>query len=323
MLEFKLENIESKSDNREWDIAIVGGGPAGLGAAIYAARSLRKTVVFEKSAIGGQIATTDEVDNYPGLRAKGPELAERFEKHARDFGAEIIFAEVLSIKRENGIFILQTTEGDHTAKAVIWAAGAEPKKLGVPGEKELTGRGVSYCAVCDGAFFKGKRVAVIGGGDSAFTEGLYLLNMVGKLYLIHRRDEFRAQRYYVEQLKSHPNAEILTNKVVIEFVGDRFLKGLRLKDTKTGEESFLEVDGAFIYIGLRPVNDPIKDYVDLDERGFALVGEDTKTKTPGLFVAGDGRVKPLRQLVHALADGATAAIMADEYIRHLESVKVA
>jgi thioredoxin reductase (NADPH) len=307
---------------RSWDIAIVGGGPAGLCAGIYAARSMRKTVIFEKGVIGGQIATTADVDNYPGLRATGPELAQRFEEHARDFGAEIIFAEVLSLRKEGEIFVLETTEGEHTAKAVIWAAGAEPKKLNVPGEREFTGRGVSYCAVCDGAFFKGKRVAVIGGGDSAFTEGLYLLNMVGELYLIHRRDEFRAQRFYVEQLKANPKAKIITNTVVEEFVGDKFLKGLRLRNVKTGEESFLEVDGAFIYIGLRPVNDPIKDYVDLDENGFALVGEDTKTKTPGLFVAGDGRVKPLRQLVHALADGATAAIMADEYIRHLESVGV-
>jgi len=308
--------------SRSWDIAIVGGGPAGLGAGIYAARSMRKTVIFEKGVIGGQIATTADVDNYPGLRATGPELAQRFEEHARDFGAEIIFAEVLSLRKEGEIFVLETTDGEHTAKAVIWATGAEPKKLNVPGERELTGRGVSYCAVCDGAFFKGKRVAVIGGGDSAFTEGLYLLNMVGELYLIHRRDEFRAQRFYVEQLKANPKAKIITNTVVEEFVGDKFLKGLRLKNVKTGEERFLEVDGAFIYIGLRPVNDPIKDYVDLDENGFALVGEDTKTKTPGLFVAGDGRVKPLRQLVHALADGATAAIMADEYIRHLESVGV-
>jgi thioredoxin reductase (NADPH) len=283
---------------------------------------MRKTVIFEKGVIGGQIATTADVDNYPGLRATGPELAQRFEEHARDFGAEIIFAEVLSLRKEGEIFVLETTDGEHTAKAVIWAAGAEPKKLNVSGERELTGRGVSYCAVCDGAFFKGKRVAVIGGGDSAFTEGLYLLNMVGKLYLIHRRDEFRAQRFYVEQLKANPKAKIITNTVVEEFVGDKFLKGLRLRNVKTGEESFLEVDGAFIYIGLRPVNDPIKDYVDLDENGFALVGEDTKTKTPGLFLAGDGRVKPLRQLVHALADGSTAAIMADEYIRHLESVGV-
>jgi len=307
---------------RSWDIAIVGGGPAGLCAGIYAARSMRKTVIFEKGVIGGQIATTADVDNYPGLRATGPELAQRFEEHARDFGAEIIFAEVLSLRKEGEIFVLETTEGEHTAKAVIWAAGAEPKKLNVPGEREFTGRGVSYCAVCDGAFFKGKRVSVIGGGDSAFTEGLYLLNMVGELYLIHRRDEFRAQRFYVEQLKANPKAKIITNTVVEEFVGDKFLRGLRLRNVKMGEESFLEVDGAFIYIGLRPVNDPIKDYVDLDENGFALVGEDTKTKTPGLFVAGDGRVKPLRQLVHALADGATAAIMADEYIRHLESVGV-
>jgi thioredoxin reductase (NADPH) len=308
--------------SRIWDIAIVGGGPAGLGAAIYASRSMRKTVIFEKGVIGGQIATTADVDNYPGLRATGPELAQRFEEHARDFGAEIIFAEVLSLRKEGEIFVLETTDGEHTAKAVIWATGAEPKKLNVPGERELTGRGVSYCAVCDGAFFKGKRVAVIGGGDSAFTEGLYLLNMVGELYLIHRRDEFRAQKFYVEQLKANPKARIITNTVVEEFVGDKFLRGLRLRNVKTGEESFLEVDGAFIYIGLRPVNDPIKDYVDLDENGFALVGEDTKTKTPGLFVAGDGRVKPLRQLVHALADGATAAIMADEYIRHLEGVGV-
>ncbi len=298
-----------------WDIAIVGGGPAGLGAAIYASRSMRKTVVFEKGVIGGQIATTADVDNYPGIRATGPELAQRFEEHAREFGAEIIFAEVLSLKKQGEIFVLETTEGEHTAKAVIWAAGAEPKKLNVPGERELTGRGVSYCAVCDGAFFKGKRVAVIGGGDSAFTEGLYLLNMVGELYLIHRREEFRAQKFYVEQLRANPKAKIITNTVVEEFVGDKFLKGLKLRNVKTGEESFLEVDGAFIYIGLRPVNDLIKEYIDLDENGFALVGEDTKTKTPGLFVAGDGRIKPLRQLVHALADGATAAIMADEYIR--------
>jgi len=292
-----------------------------LTAALYAGRSLRKAVVFEKLSIGGQIAVTDEVDNYPGIPSiKGPELAKRIEDHAKKFGAKIVFAEVQKLRKEGeGKFVLETTDGEFRAKAVIWATGAEPRKLGVPGEKEFTGRGVSYCAVCDGPFFKGKPVAVIGGGDSAFTEALYLSNIVSKLYLIHRRDEFRAQRIYVEQLKSKPNVEFLLNKVVVEFVGDKMLKGLRLKDTKTGEESFLEVAAAFVYIGLKPVNDVIKDFVDLDERGFALVGEDTKTKTPGLFVAGDGRVKHLRQVVTAVSDGAVAAIMADEYIREVEA----
>ncbi|NPB02883.1 MAG: thioredoxin-disulfide reductase [Thermotogae bacterium] len=322
MLEFNLEDIAGTSEvESEWDVAIVGGGPAGLTAALYSGRSMRKTIIFEKLAVGGQISVTDEVDNYPGIeRIKGPELARLMEKHAKRFGAKIVFAEVLKIrKEEGGKFTLETTEGAFKAKAVIWATGAEPRKLGVPGEKEFTGRGVSYCAVCDGPFFKGKPVAVIGGGDSAFTEALYLAGIAGKVYLIHRREQFRAQRIYVEQLKSKPNVEFLLNKVVVEFVGDKMLKGLRLVDTKTGEESFLEVSAAFVYIGLRPVNEVIQDLVDLDERGFALVGEDTKTKTPGLFVAGDGRVKFLRQVVTAVADGAVAAMMADEYIREVES----
>ena len=322
MFQITLEDISGESDvERDLDVAIVGGGPAGLTAALYAGRSMLKTVVFEKLSIGGQIAVTDDVDNYPGIESvKGPELAKMMEKHAKKFGAHIVFAEVTRIRKEGeGKFVLETTEGEFRAKAVIWATGAEPRKLGVPGEKEFTGRGVSYCAVCDGPFFKGKEVAVIGGGDSAFTEGLYLTNIVKKVYLIHRRDQFRAQKIYVEQMKKKPNVEFLLNKVVVEFVGDKMLKGLRLRDTKTGEESFLEVDAAFIYIGLRPMNDLVKDFVDLDERGFALVGEDTRTKTPGLFVAGDGRVKPLRQVVTAVADGAVAAMMADEYIRELEA----
>jgi len=209
------------------------------------------------------------------------------EKHAKKFGAKVVFAEVTRIRKEGeGRFVLETTEGEFRAKAVIWATGAEPRKLGVPGEKEFTGKGVSYCAVCDG-------------GDSAFTEGLYLSGIVKKVYLIHRRDQFRAQKIYVEQMKKKPNVEFLLNKVVVEFVGDKMLKGLRLRDTKTGEESFLEVSAAFVYIGLRPMNDLVKDFVDL----------------PGLFVAGDGRVKPLRQVVTAVADGAVAAMIADEYIR--------
>ncbi len=322
MLEIKLEDISAGEEvEREWDVAIVGGGPAGLTAAIYTGRSMLRTVVFEKLAVGGQITVTDEVDNYPGVESvKGPELAKLMEKHAKKFGARIVFAEVLRIRKEGeGRFVLETTDGEFRAKAVIWATGAEPRKLGVPGEREFTGRGVSYCAVCDGPFFKGRTVAVIGGGDSAFTEGLYLSGLVAKLYLIHRREQFRAQKIYVEQLRSKPNVEFLLNKVVVEFVGDNVLKALRLKDTKTGEESTVEVDGAFVYIGLRPVNDVVKDLVELDERGFALVGEDTKTKTPGLFVAGDGRAKPLRQIVTAVSDGAVAAMMADEYIREISS----
>ncbi len=314
---FLMEESTSVSKT-EYDLIIIGGGPAGLTAAMYGARYKLDTAVLEKETPGGQVTLTDFVENYPGFPEgiEASQLAKLFEEHAKVAGAEIISRQVSKlVKHGEKDFELFTYHGDSfRAKSVIIATGCNPRRLGVPGEKELTGRGVSYCAVCDGPFFKGRPIAVVGGGESALTEALYLAKLTDKLYLIHRRDQFRGARVLGDRVRNHPNIELVLNSVVTEIHGKDKVEGVTVKNKLTGETGRLDVDAVFIYIGLIPNIEPFKDLVETDEAGFIKTDERMRTSTDGLFAAGDVRSKNLRQIVTAVADGALAATSADEYI---------
>ncbi|MDO4460739.1 MAG: thioredoxin-disulfide reductase [Clostridia bacterium] len=301
-----------------YDIAIIGAGPAGLAAGIYGARAELKTVIIEKLAAGGQMATTSEIANYPGFPnpVDAKELAENMRLQAENLGVEFISKGVTKISiDENSNKVLSNRRGDIvTAKTLILALGAEPKKLNIPGEMEHVGAGVSYCAVCDGSFFKDKVCAVVGGGDTAAADAVYLAKVCKKVYLIHRRDELRAAKTYYTELSKLPNVEFVWDSVVEEIKGQFKVTSCAVKNVKTGESSELEIDGIFIAVGTDPVTKLAEGVVALDERGFIIAGEDTKTSVDGIYAAGDCRTKHLRQVVTAVADGAVAATMAGEYL---------
>ncbi len=300
------------------DLAVAGAGPAGLTAAIYGARFGLRTVVFEKLAPGGQIATADMVENYPGFPEgiSGAKLGELMEAQARRFGAEIIADGIASLEKPGEYFALTTESGARfRASALIIATGADPKKLEIPGEAEFTGRGVSYCAVCDGMLFKGKTVAVIGGGDSALSEARYLASLARKVYIIHRRNEFRAQNYIVEQVRNLGNTEFLTPYVPVEIRGKDRVESLVIENRETREQREIALDGVFVYVGLVPNSGQFLGLVDADQAGFILTDELMRTRTPGLFAAGDVRAKPLRQVSTAIGDAALAAQGAYEFLK--------
>ncbi len=312
----------NNTEPREIDIAIIGGGPAGMAAGLYAARALRTTVLFEGGVLGGQIATSDRVENYPGFPEGigGFELAMAFHQQAEHHGMETVYAMVSSLEQaEDGRFRLVTEgAGDFIAKAVIVTAGANPNKLGVPGEVELTGRGVSYCATCDAAFFKGMEVAVVGGGDAAVEEAIFTTRYASKVYLIHRRDELRAQAVLQERARASENLEFIWDTVVEEIHGDKQATGqvekVTLRNVKTGERSELPVKAVFIFIGQTPNSNLLEGKVELDAGKHACVNAWMETHIPGLYVAGDVRAEAARQVVSSAGDGATAAIRADHYI---------
>ncbi|NYE56810.1 thioredoxin-disulfide reductase [Carboxydothermus ferrireducens] len=297
------------------ELVIIGGGPAGLAAAIYGARAALNPLVLERGVPGGQAATTEWIENYPGFEdgIGGFELMVHMQRQAEKFGAEFKNADVTGIKKENGVFILNTSTGEIAAKTVIIATGAEPKELGVPGEREFRGRGVSYCATCDGNFFRGKTVAVVGGGDSALEEAIYLTKLVEKVYLIHRRDGFRAAKVIQERAKANPKIEFVLNTVVEEIAGERKVEKVIVKNVQTGEKSEIPVDGVFIYVGLKPNTAFLEGFLEL-ENGYIKTDENMATAIPGLFAAGDVRLKDLRQVVTAVADGAQAAVSAEKYL---------
>ncbi len=300
-----------------WDTVIVGAGPAGLSAGIYTGRSELKTLLLEQLGPGGQLMITESIENYPGFPEplSGFELADRIRKQAEKFGVNIKSGEpVTKIKADGNFFWLQTPSGTVKTKTIIWAAGSTARKLNVPGEAELAGRGVSYCAVCDGAFFKGKTIAVVGGGDSALEEAIYLTKFAKKVYIIHRRDKFRAVKLLQERISKNKSIEPLLNKVVVSINGSQFVESVTLKDTLTGNESTLKLDGVFIFIGTEPNVAPIVPFVDLSPSNFILTDSMMQTKTPGIFAAGDIREKPLRQVVTAVSDGAIAAMSSSKYI---------
>lgn len=310
------------SDTREYEIAIVGAGPAGLTAALYAGRAMVSTVVLERGMAGGQLWNTAEVDNYPGIPdTNGPELAAKFEEHAKKFGAEFEFGNVTQISREGDGFLLETDLGDtFRATSVIVTVGGEARKLGVPGETEYAGKGVSYCAVCDGAFFKDKPIAVVGGGDSALEEGAYLTRFGSKISLIHRRDEFRASPSLVEHFDQSDGTEKILNSVVDEIVGeDDKVTAVRVKNVETGEISELEVDAVFPFVGFTPHSDIFAEgLIETDASGHIVTDFKMETKTPGLFAAGDVRSQFTRQISNAVGDATIAALAA---AAHVDSVK--
>ncbi|MGB0873066.1 MAG: thioredoxin-disulfide reductase [Solirubrobacterales bacterium] len=308
------------SDNN-YEIAIVGGGPAGITAALYAGRSRVKTIVLERGAVGGQLWNTADIDDYPGLSMQtGPEVAQKFEEHAKKFGAEFEFGTVSNISKQGDEFLIETDEGEeYRALSVIVTVGGEARKLGVPGEQELAGAGVSYCAVCDGAFFQDKTIAVVGGGDSALEEGAFLTRYGSKVYLVHRRDEFRASPVLVEHFDATGKTEKILNSVVEEIVGDGKVTGLRVKNNETGEVSEIAVDAVFPFVGFTPHSDIFEDgLVETDEGGHILTDAKMETKTPGLFAAGDVRSQYVRQITNAVGDATTAALAA---AAHVEAAK--
>jgi thioredoxin reductase (NADPH) len=303
-----------------WDVLIIGGGPAGLAAALYSARAMRKTLVLEKEMPGGQIATTSEVEDYPGvLMTTGPELSMQLMEHAQHFGAQVEIGEqVTQVKLDGKIKKVRTESGrTFTSRTVILATGAEPRTLGVPGEDKLRGRGVSYCAVCDGPFFRNRPVAVVGGGDAAFDEALYLTKYASKVYLIHRRDEFRAQKVLVDRARANEKMEFILDTVVESVNGDSAVSSATLRNLKTGEKRDLELGGLFVYIGNIPSTDLLERYVEIDDSGYIEVDATMATGCPGVYVAGDVRKSPLKQIVTAGSDGSIAALSADKYLDYL------
>ena len=300
-----------------YDLIIIGGGPAGLTAGIYAVRYGMDTVVLEKNVMPGQIAATDMVENYTGFTAiSGPELMQRFKEHAETVGVKIESAEVSSIISENGKKVVVTDSGTLESKTVIIATGANPKKLGIPGEKEFMGKGVSYCATCDAPFYKGKTVIVVGGGESALTDALILSNVVKKVYIIHRRDKLRASRILQERVSRKPNIDIVWDTVPEEIQGKAGVENVILRNLKTRDVYTLQVDGVFVYIGIRPSTEFID--VKKNSSGFILTNEKLETSIPGIYAAGDCRDTSIWQVVTAVADGAVAAVSAHEYIMDLE-----
>lgn len=298
------------------DLIIIGSGPAGLGAAVYGKRAGLSLLVIEKNPMsGGQVLNTYEVDNYLGLPGiNGFDMGMKFKEHAAKMGAEFLEAQVTGIEEADGVKLVHTSEGDFKARTLILAMGAHHATLGVPGEEEFAGMGVSYCATCDGAFFKKKTVAVVGGGDVAVEDAIFLARTCEKVYLIHRRDSLRAAKVLQDALFALPNVEILWNHTVEKIEGKDMVEGLLLKHTGTGEKKELPVSGVFIAVGIHPDTELCRELTACDESGYILAGEDTATSVPGIFAAGDARKKPLRQIITAVADGANAAIAAGNYV---------
>lgn len=304
------------TDRHVYDMVIIGGGPAGYTAALYAARAGLNAVVLEKLSPGGQMALTSELDNYPGFPdgVDGFALAEQMQQQAERFGSKAEYALAEEVDLHADPKRLKTSEGTFYAKTVVIATGANPKELGLPGEKDLVGRGVAYCASCDGAFYKGKTVAVVGGGNSAVADALLLSRVAEKVILIHRRDSLRATKIYHQALLSAPNVEVRWNSQVIELLHGERLTGLRLKDVTSSEESQLSCHGVFISVGRTPATQLVEGQLDLDESGYIPADETTQTAIPGVYAVGDVRTKQLRQVVTAVADGAYAVHMAEEYL---------
>lgn len=299
----------------KYDIIIIGAGPAGLSAAVYAKRAGFRTLVLDKSPVsGGQVLSTYEVDNYLGIQGvTGMELSEKFKNHAMEAGAEFVCANVLSIDAEGDTKVVHTEKEDYEAAAIIFAVGAHHAKLGVKGEEELTGMGVSYCATCDGAFFKNRKVAVVGGGDVAIEDAIFLARGCEKVYVIHRRDTFRAAHSLVEKARQMDNIEFIIDTTVSEICGEDMVEKLVLSNVKTKEQTELEVNGIFIAVGIVPETEILQDVVKMDEKGYVLSDELGSTNIPGVFVAGDCRQKRLRQIITAVADGANAVTGVEDY----------
>ena len=299
----------------DYDLIITGGGPAGLTAGLYAARAGLKSLLLERGVFGGQIVNARLVENYPGFPQgiSGSELGEFMRQQATKYGLETLATEVTGVS-VGSVYEVSTAEGNIQTKAIIIAAGSEYRKLGVAGEERLSGRGVSYCATCDGFFFRDREVAVVGGGDTAINDALELAQYCRKVYIIHRRDRLRATKALQEKAFSQPKIELVWNTVMHEVVGDRMLRSLRLRNVNTGQSSNLEVDGIFVAVGLKPNSQVFSQLVKLDKGGFIVTDELMKTSAPGIFAAGDIRQNSFRQAITAAGDGAAAANSAFKYL---------
>ncbi len=306
-------------EKRLYDMVIIGGGPGGYTAALYAARAGLKTIVLEKLSAGGQMALTQQIDNYPGFPegVDGFELGEKMQQQAQRFGAETEYAEVYSVDLKAQPKVIESSEGTFYGRTVVIATGAGPKMLGVEKEKELTGRGVNYCAACDGMFYRSKTVVVVGGGNSAAADALLLSRVAEKVIIVHRRDTLRATKVYHEPLMQAKNVEFYWNSQVIGLEHGQKLTGLRLKNVVSGEETSITCDGLFVSVGRNPATSLFAGQIALDSAGYIPAGETTETEIPGVYAVGDVRTKQLRQIVTAVADGAIAVHMAEEFLAGL------
>ena len=308
---------------KEYDVVIIGAGPAGMTSALYASRANLSVVMLDRGIYGGQMNNTAAIENYPGFKSiLGPDLAKDMYESATNFGAEYAYGSVESVEDLGKTKLVKTDMGDEfEAKAVIIGTGSEYRKLGIPGEAEFSGRGVSYCAVCDGAFFKGTHVVVIGGGDSAIEEGIYLTQLADKVTVIHRRDQLRAQQILQERAFANPKMDFVWNSNVTEILGDQKVSGVKIKNNKTGEESKMDAAGVFIYVGSNPMTEPFKNLGILDDHGWIPTDEQMHTKVPGIFAVGDVRKKDLRQITTAVGEGGIAGQQAYQYIQEIKSAK--
>lgn len=299
-----------------YDMVIIGGGPGGYTAALYAARAGLKTIVLEKLSAGGQMALTHQIDNYPGFEegVDGFTLGEKMQQSAERFGAETELAEVERVDLKADPKVIETSEGTFYGRTVVYAAGAGPRELGLPNEQQLIGRGVNYCAACDGMFYRGKTVVLVGGGNSAAADALILSRIAKKVILVHRRDTLRAEKIYHEPLQKAENLEFQWNSVVKEILSDGKVSGVVLQNLKTGEKQSLECDGVFVSIGRRPNTALVQGQLELDAGGYIVADESTRASVPGVFAVGDVRAKALRQIITAAADGAVAVHFAEEYL---------
>lgn len=303
--------------SKVYDVAIIGGGPAGLSAGLYASRSKMSAIMIEKAKWGGQAGTTEELENYPGSieMPTGPKLMERMKSQAEAFGTECIKDDVVGFDLSDKVKKLKLASGTEiSAKTIIIATGAQPIVLGVPGEMELRGKGVSYCATCDADFFTELEVVVVGGGDAAVEESIYLTKFAEKVTIVHRRDEFRAAKSIVEKAMANEKITVIWDSVVDEIYGDGIVEGVKIKNVKTGEVTDYRTDGVFMFVGTKPISDFAKGVVNMDAKGYITADEEMNTSVPGIFAAGDVRVKSLRQVITAAADGAIAATNAEKYI---------
>ena len=302
--------------DRIYDMIIVGGGPGGYTAALYAARAGLDVLIVERLSAGGQMNLTGIIDNYPGFPEgiEGFMLSMNMQQQAERFGAKTKYAEVLKLELDADVKSVQTNEGNYLTKTVVISTGANPRQLGVARENEMIGRGVAYCAHCDGGFYRGKTVIVAGGGNSAVAEALYLSRIAKEVILVHRRDSLRATQIYHKPLQEASNIRFVWDSEIVELLGEDVLSGVRVWNRKSGEEQLLEAQGLFVSIGRKPATELVKDQLTLDEAGYIMAGEDTRTNIPGVYAVGDVRVKELRQIVTAVADGAMAAHAAEGYL---------
>ena len=317
-IEETLQHREQEANNTEhiYDMIVVGGGPGGYAAALYAARAGLDTVVLEKLSAGGQMALTEQIDNYPGFEdgIDGFSLGEKMKRGTERFGVETKLTEVLSLDLSGTVKKAETSEGPLFARIIVLATGAGPRELGIEGEQELIGKGVNYCAACDGMFYKNKTVVIAGGGNTAAADALILSRICKKVIVVHRRDTLRATKIYHEPLMKAENVEFRWDSEIIELLHDEKVIGIRLRNVKTGEETTLACDGVFVSIGRKPSSELVKDQVEVDPAGYIIADESTRTNIPGVFAVGDVRTKALRQVVTAVADGATAVHYAEEYL---------